>query len=101
MKKALLALILVPGLVGCASSSGGGGGAGGAFFDCYENYCVGYEGLGRYRLYLRTPATPVTAARGNVTRSEPQGGSTRVVTRPSTSGPRMSPLPPGSGGRQP
>jgi hypothetical protein len=95
MKRLLLLAPLVLGLAGCASQGGGGGGA--AFLDCYTDYCVGYDAAGSRRLYLRTPAGPAIAPRGEVSTAQERAAGTQVVARSTGPGAlsavRMSPIP--------
>jgi hypothetical protein len=95
MKRLLLLAPLVLVFAGCASQ--GGGGAGAAFLDCYTDYCVGYDAAGYRRLYLRTPAGPAIAARGEVSTAAARTAGTQVVTRSTGPGAqsavRMSPIP--------
>jgi len=64
---------------GCASESYGGGGGGfDSYDDCYDDYCVGYDGYGRA---YRRPQEPVVVARGAVDRIDRPYGTTRTVSR--------------------
>jgi hypothetical protein len=104
MKRLLLPAFVLLALGACAT--GGGGGGGGVYTDCYTDYCAEYDESGLQRLYLRTPGTPATAARGRVSTAAERGG-TQVVTRNpgAAASARMSPVPSarpsGSGGRRP
>jgi hypothetical protein len=92
MKRVVALAIAVVALSACATVGGGGGGA--VSTDCYADYCVEYADEGQ-RLYLRTPGTPASGRRGDVTAAAPRGG-TQVVTRDPAAAsvsPRMSPVP--------
>jgi len=71
------------GLAGCASQGyGSGGGFDEEYYDdCYDGYCVGYNAYGR--AYYHTPQPP-TVARGDVDPVDRSQGSTRTVSRDST-----------------
>jgi hypothetical protein len=70
------------GLAGCASQGyGSGGGFEEYYDDCYDEYCVGYNAYGR--AYYRTPQPP-TVARGDVDLIDRSQGSTRTVSRDTT-----------------
>ena len=69
------------GLAGCASQGyGSGGGFDEEYYDdCYDGYCVGYDAYGR--AYHRAPET---VARGVVDPVDRSPGSTRTVSRDTT-----------------
>ena len=86
MKKALLALLLLLPLAGCAHQGGGYAGGGAGYF--YDGECLYPDGCYRpgYFYYFDGTQTPRVVQRARVTKAQ-RTTSTRVVTRQPVSRP--------------